>query len=77
MPYVSIEETVWVDLDDFDTEDLVEEVNRRDGAIKSKLLNGGNAKELVDEIYMAKHVRNQPYDHLVDQLISVVLGRVL
>ena len=31
MPYVTIEEDVWVDLDDFDTDDLVEELRKRKG----------------------------------------------
>ena len=26
MPYITVEEEVWVDLDDFETEDLVEDV---------------------------------------------------
>ena len=29
MPYVTVEEEVWVDLDAFDTEDLVEELKLR------------------------------------------------
>lgn len=29
MPYVTVEEEVWVDLDSFDTEDLIEELRSR------------------------------------------------
>lgn len=76
MPYVTIEEEVWVDLDDFDTEDLVEEVKRRKG-VSAESYTGPSGRDLVEEIYMAKHVRNQPYDHLVDQLIYAVTGRVV
>lgn len=76
MPYVTIEEDVWVDLDDFDTEDLVEELRRRKG-ISPELATGPSGKDLIEEIYMAKHVRRQSYEHLVDQLISVATGRIV
>lgn len=76
MPYVTIEEEVWVDLDDFETEDLVEELNRRK-APKGSNWTGPNGSELVYDIYMAKHVRKQPYEHIIDELISTVTGKVL
>ena len=76
MPYVTIEEEVWVDLDDFETDELVEELKKRKATTGSSW-TGPSGSELVNDIYMAKHVRNQPYDHLVDELISVVMGKVL
>lgn len=76
MPYVTIEEEVWVDLDDFETEDLIEELKSRK-ATTSNNWTGPSGNDIVQEIYMAKHVRNQPYDQLVDQLIGTVLGRVI
>ena len=76
MPYITIEEEVWVDLDDFETEDLIEELKSRK-ATTSNNWTGPSGNDLVQEIYMAKHVRNQPYDQLVDQLIYAVTGRVL
>ena len=76
MPYVTIEDEVWVDLDDFDTDDLVDELKRRKGVSQS-VFSDPSGKDLLDEIYMAKHVRKQPYDHLVDELLGIVLGKVL
>ena len=76
MPYVTIEEEVWVDLDDFDTDDLIEELKSRKATTSSNW-TGPSGNDLVQEIYMAKHVRHQSYDHLVDQLIGVVLNKVL
>lgn len=76
MPYITIEEEVWVDLDDFETEDLIEELKSRK-ATTSNNWTGLSGNDLVQEIYMAKHVRNQPYDQLVDQLIGTVLGRIV
>ena len=76
MPYVTIEEEVWVDLDDFETDELVEELKKRKASTGSSW-TGPSGSELVHDIYMAKHVRKQPYDHIVDELISVVMGKVL
>lgn len=75
MPYVTIEEEVWVDLDAFDTDELIEELKNRQSGVRVDL--GPTGKELIQDIYMSKHVRKQPYDHLVDQLIGTVLGKVL
>jgi hypothetical protein len=77
MPYITIEEEVWVDLDDFETEDLVEELKRRKATTSVSNWTGPNGNELVNEIYMAKHVRHQPYEHLVDELIGTVLGKIV
>ena len=76
MPYVTIEEDVWVDLDDFDTDDLVEELRKRKGVNRDEYTSP-NGKDLIEEIYLYKHVRNQPYDHLVDQLIGLTLGKII
>ena len=76
MPYVTIEEEVWVDLDDFETDELVEELKKRKATTGSSW-TGPSGTELVHDIYMAKHVRKQPYDHLVDELISTVTGKIV
>ena len=76
MPYVTVEEEVWVDLDDFDTEDLIEELKNRKATVSNNW-TGPSGNELVQEIYMAKHVRHQSYDHLVDQLIYAVTGKIV
>lgn len=76
MPYITAEAEVWVDLEDFETEDLVEELKRRK-ASTSNNWTGPSGNELVQDIYMAKHVRKQPYDHLVDELISTVMNKVV
>lgn len=76
MPYITAEAEVWVDLEDFETEDLVEELKRRK-ATTSNNWTGPSGNELVQDLYMAKHVRKQPYDHIVDELISTVLNKVV
>lgn len=76
MPYITVEEEVWVDLDDFETEDLIDELKRRK-ATTSNNWTGPSGNEIVHEIYMAKHVRKQPYDRLVDDLIYAVTGKII
>ena len=74
MPYINADVEVWVDLEDFETEDLVAEVNRRKEHVMTQIDSGPSAQSIINEIYMAKHVRNQDYDKLVDDLIYKVLG---
>ena len=76
MPYITIEEEVWVDLDDFETEDLVEELKTRKASLPSTV-HAANPLDLVGQIYIAKHVRGQDYDRLVDELIYSVLGKIV
>lgn len=73
MPYVTVD--VDVDLDMFDTEDLVNEIKSRNQTLPE--LNREDAEALINEIYLAKHVRCQPYDQLVDQLIYSVTGKIV
>jgi hypothetical protein len=76
MPYVTAEAEVWIDLEDFETEDLVEELRTRKESLPSNM-QSANAVELVKDIYIAKHVRQQDYDRLVDELIYSVLGKIV
>lgn len=76
MPYITVEEEVWVDLDDFETEDLIDELKKRKATTRSEW-TGPSGNEIVNEIYMARHVRGQSYDHLLDQLINTVLGKIV
>ena len=70
MTYKTVEVEVDIDLEDFDTDDLIEELDQRDVVYRS-----GN-REILDQIYMAK-VRKQPYDHLVNELIYNALGKII
>lgn len=76
MPYINVDAEAWVDLDDFETEDLVEELKRRKATTRSEW-TGPSGNELVQELYMARHVRKQDYEHLLDQLIHTVLGKIV
>jgi hypothetical protein len=76
MPYVTTEAEVWVDLDEFETEDLVAELKHRNTNVMNSIDLGPSPASIINEIYMAKHVRNQNYDQLIDDLIYAVLGKI-
>ena len=73
MPTVYTEVEVDVELNDFDTEDLVEELESR-GALPVE--GAHNAKEIVEQMYQLRRL-GRSYDHLVDNLFYSVLGRVV
>ena len=73
MPTVYTEVEVDVELYDFETEDLVEELESR-GALPVE--SDVNAKDIVEQMYLLRRL-GKPYDHLVDNLFYSVLGRVV
>ena len=69
--YTEVE--VDVDLESFDTDDLLEELDLR-GALPPE--DNVNAKELVEQIYYLRR-QAQPYEHLMDDLMYAVMGRIV
>ena len=72
MPLVYQEVEVEVDLDDFDTEDLIEELERR-GAAGSEF---GDGVELLETIYQKRRL-GQDYQQELDKLIWIGLGKIV
>lgn len=72
MPTVYQEVEVEVELDDFDTDDLIAELQRR-GAGSSDY---GDGKEYLEAIYQKRRL-GQDYQSELDKLIWLGLGRVL
>jgi hypothetical protein len=72
MPIVYQEVEVEVELDDFDTEDLIEELERR-GAGGSDF---GDGKELLETIYEKRRL-GKDYQNELAQLIYMGLGKIL
>lgn len=68
--YTEVE--VDVDLSDFDTEDLIEELESRGAGTTDY----GDGKELLLSIYEKRRL-NQDYQNELDQLIWLGLGKVL
>jgi hypothetical protein len=70
MPYISID----VELDDFDDDDLIEELQSRG---YSGLVNASSdTKSALMEIYLQRRL-GLSYDSLLDKLIYDVLGKVI
>jgi hypothetical protein len=69
--YTEVE--VDVDLSDFDTEDLLEELESR-GAVP---VETGDAKELLQAIWLKRRVGRTDYQQELDQLIYAGLGKII
>ena len=74
MPTVYTEVEVDVDLADFDTEDLLEELENR-GSLPTE--GDVDAKQIVHNIWLKRRLGNHDYQPELDQLIYQVLGRVI
>ena len=72
--YITTE--VEVDLSDFDTDNLLEELEIRghDMGSGSDLYD---SKELLEKIWMKRRMGNHDYQQELDQLIYAVLGHVI
>lgn len=68
--YTEVE--VEVDMADFDTQDLIEELERR-GAGSTEY---GDGKELLEKIFLLRRV-GQDYQRELDELIYAGLGRIV
>jgi len=73
MPTVYTEVEVDVELYDFETDDLVEELESR-GVLPVE--GDVNAKEIVEQMYQLGRL-GKPCDQLLDRLFYSVLGRVI
>jgi hypothetical protein len=69
--YTEVE--VDVDLGDFETDDLLEELESR-GSLPPE--GNVDAKELIEQMYYLRR-QGQAYEHLLDPLIYSVLGRIV
>jgi hypothetical protein len=63
---------VEVDLEDFEDEDLIEELERRGKYVPA----GGDGDDLLNKIYHARR-QGKPYDHLLDELLYMKTGRAV
>lgn len=76
MTYKYVTTEVEVDLAEFDTEDLIEELETRGIDMNTKGVDGDAMRETLERIFEARRT-NQPYDRLLDELIWEGLGRVV
>ena len=70
--YTEVEVEVEVDLSDFDTDDLVEELESRGSGI----IIGTGHETLLEKIYLLRRV-GRDYQRELDELIYAGLGRIV
>ena len=73
MPTVYTEVEVDVDLSDFETDDLIEELEARGHSLEVSDTNG---TELVEEIY-AKRRLGKDFTRELDELIYIITGKIV
>lgn len=73
MPEVLVETYVDVDLDDFDTDDLVEELERRGMGME---VSSETGTELLTAIYQKRRL-GQDYQRELDELIYLGIGKIV
>ena len=70
--YTEVE--VDVDLSEFEIDDLIEELESR-GSLSPEV--NGDAKELVEAIWLKRRLGNHDYQTELDKLIYKVLGKIV
>lgn len=74
MPYISVD--VDVDLNDFDTDELVEELDRRGYDYNTKGVDADEARALLENVYQLRRT-GENYQTELDKLIYSVLGKIV
>jgi hypothetical protein len=68
--YKDVEVLVDVDLDEFDDDDLLDEIASRGLGVSAE------SKDIITQIWQLRRT-NQPYDHLMDDLIYDTIGKLV
>jgi hypothetical protein len=76
MPTVYTEVEVDVDLEDFDDDDLIDELERRGLDLNSKYIDGDQLRELLTQVWI-KRREGRDYQRELDQLIWYGIGKVV
>ncbi len=74
MKYVTAE--VEVDLSEFDTDDLIEELENRGMDYNTKYVDGEEMRVLLEKIWQKRRI-GKDYQQELDGLIRGVLGKVI
>jgi hypothetical protein len=76
MPTVYTEVEVDVDLDSFDDDDLIEEMERRGLDLNTQFVDGDSMRELLTQIWI-KRRQGQDYQRELDQMIWYGIGKIV
>jgi hypothetical protein len=73
--YVTVTAEAEVDLSEFDTDDLIEELERRGNDYNTTGVDGDQARLMLERIYDLRR-QGQDYQRELDDLIYYVIGRI-
>ena len=76
MPTKYVTAEVEVDLSDFDTDDLIEELEKREMDFNTKYVDGEEMRLLLETIWQKRRI-GQDYQRELDDLIQGVLGKIV
>ncbi len=76
MPYKYVTAEVEVSLEEFDTDELIEELERRGVDYNTNGVDGDEMREVLDQIWQKRRI-GQDYQAQLDKLIYGVLGKVV
>jgi hypothetical protein len=77
MPYAYKEVEVEIDLEDFDTDDLIEELERRGRDYNTQGVDADEMRSLLEQIWIKRRSGSANFDQELDQLIYGVLGKIV
>ena len=72
---VTVDVDVDVGLENFDTDDLIDELERRGSDYNTQGVDGDLNREILEQIWLKRRM-NQPFEAELDQLIWNVVGRI-
>jgi hypothetical protein len=76
MPIKYVTAEVEVDLSDFDTDDLIEELENREMDFNTKYVDGEQMRLLLETIWQKRRI-GQDYQRELDGLIQGVIGKIV
>jgi len=76
MPYKYVTAEVEVDLEEFDTDELIEELERRGVDYNTNGVDGDEMREVLNQIWQKRRL-GRDYQAELNQLIYGVLGKVV
>ena len=76
MPIKYVTAEVEVDLSEFDTDDLIEELENREMDFNTKYVNGEEMRLLLEKIWQKRRI-GQDYQRELDGLIQGVIGKIV
>ena len=76
MPYKYVTAEVEVDLEEFDTDELIEELERRGVDYNTNGVDGDEMREVLDQVWQKRRL-GRDYQAELNQLIYGVLGKIV